>query len=79
MFEKCNKYARYGDWGNVANDNRQGWSGFFLNMKGIYLKIADNEVIDAFEEDPRVAAMPVFPVKGSAALLDGYVVIKLAE
>ena len=79
VFEKCNSYARYGDWGNVANDNRQGWFGFFLHMKGIYLKIADNEVIDAFEEDPRVAAMPVFPVKGSAALLDDYVVIKLAE
>ncbi|MBO5551241.1 MAG: glucosyltransferase domain-containing protein [Lachnospiraceae bacterium] len=79
VFEKCNSYARYGDWGNVPNDNRQGWSGFFLHMKGIHLKIADNEVIDAFDEDPRVEAMPVFPVKGSVAPLDGYVVIKLAE
>ena len=79
VFEKCNMYARYGDWGIVANDNRQGWSGFFLHMKGISLKIADNEIIEAFEEDPRVAAMPVFPVKGSVALLDQNVVIKLAE
>lgn len=79
VFEKCNSYARYGDWGIVANDNRQGWSGFFLHMKGINLHIANNEIIDAFDDDPRVAAMPVFPVKGSVALLDDYVVIKLAE
>ena len=79
VFEKCNNYARYGDWGNVASDNRQGWSGFMLHMKGIYLKMADNDVIDALDKDPRVEAMPVFPVSGSIAPIDGYVVIKLAE
>ncbi len=79
VFEKSNFYAKYGDWGHVASDNRQGWTGFFLHMKGIYLKIADNEVIDAMNEDPRVEAMPVFPQKGSIQQMDNLVVIKISE
>lgn len=79
VYEKSNFYAKYGDWGHVASDNRQGWTGFFLHMKGIYLKIVDNEVIDAMNDDPRVEAMPVFPAKGSIQELDNMVVIKISE
>ena len=78
-FEKCNKYARYGDWGHVSNDNRLGWQGFFMNVMGVNLQIASNEEIDAFHHDERVEAMPVFPLKGSVALIDERVIIKLAE
>ena len=79
VFEKCNNYARYGDWGNVSNDNRQGWQGFMMNVMGINMGIADSDVIDEMTENPAVLAMPVFPAKGSVAVVGDNVVIKLSE
>ncbi len=79
VFEKCNNYARYGDWGNVSNDNRQGWQGFMMNVMGINMGIADSDVIDEMTEDPVVLTMPVFPAKGSVAAVGDNIVIKLSE
>lgn len=79
VFSKCNDYARYGEWAGVSNDNRLGWQGFMMNVLGINMGIASNEIIDAMDDDPRVKAMPVFPLKGSVASFDECVVIKLAE
>lgn len=79
VFNRCNDYARYGEWAGVSNDNRLGWQGFMMNVLGINMGIASNEIIDAMDEDPRVKAMPVFPLKGSVASFDECVVIKLAE
>lgn len=79
VFAKCNNYARYGDWGNVANDNRQGWQGFMMNVMGINMGIADSDIIEEMTEDPAVKAMPVFPAKGSVAAVGDNIVIKLSE
>ena len=79
VFTRCNDYARYGEWAGVSNDNRLGWQGFMMNVLGINMGIASNEIIDAMDDDPRVKAMPIFPLKGSVASFDECVVIKLAE
>jgi hypothetical protein len=79
VFTKCNDYARYGEWAGVSNDNRLGWQGFMMNVLGINMGIASNEIIEQMEEDPAVKAMPVFPAKGSVAPFEECVVIKLAE
>lgn len=79
IFEECNNYARYGDWGHVPSDNSKGWQGFFTHVKGINLKIAYDSDIEEIEDDPAIAAMPVFPAKGSIALMHDMVVIRLVE
>jgi hypothetical protein len=79
IFEECNDYARYGDWGHVPSDNSKGWQGFFTHVKGINLKVAYDSDIEMIKDDPAITAMPVFPAKSSIALMNDMVVIKLAE
>lgn len=79
IFEECNNYARYGDWGHVESDNSKGWQGFFTHVMGINLKIASDSDIEMIKEEPAVASMPVFPAKGSIEVINDIVVIKLAE
>lgn len=79
IFEECNNYARYGDWGHVPSDNSKGWQGFFTHVKGINLKIAYDSDIEEIKDDPAIAAMPVFPVKGSIAQMHDMVIIRIGE
>ena len=48
-------------------------------MKGINLKIAYDSDIEEIKDDPAIAAMPVFPAKGSIALMHDMVVIRVGE
>lgn len=52
---------------------------FMLYYLGYLHYAAPAEVKAALSADPRVAAMPVYPLPGSVGILDGVVVVKLSQ
>ncbi len=79
VFARANRIAAVGTW--TADDLKwatQSWQGFWEHEMGNRLQVAGTEALDAALSNEYVKNMPVFPEKGSCALVDGVVVVKLA-
>ena len=79
IFDRANRNAAVGTW--TPDDLRwvtQSWQGFWEHEMGIRLQVAGDEALDMALENEYVRNMPVFPEKGSCALINDVVVVKLA-
>ncbi|MBO6146828.1 MAG: glucosyltransferase domain-containing protein [Lachnospiraceae bacterium] len=79
IFNRANRNAAVGTW--TPDDLRwvtQSWQGFWEHEMGNRLQVAGDEALNTALEDEYVRNMPVFPEKGSCALVNDVVVVKLA-
>ncbi len=80
VYEKANSYATIGTWD--ADDTRfviQSWQGLWTHEMGVNLRVADDEKLVEALEDENVRNMPVFPERGSCAMINDVVVVKVSD
>ncbi len=68
----------YTGYRNAVIDNER-LKVLLRNWVGISFPYADAAAVSQLSANPEVAAMPVYPVRGSIALIDGVLVVKLSE
>ena len=79
VIARANRNAAMGTWN--ADDEKwatQSWQSFWEHQMGIALRVAGEDALNAALSDPYVQSMPVFPERGSCALVNDVVVVKLA-
>ncbi len=79
ILARANRNAAMGTW-NVDDEKwaTQSWQSFWEHQMGIKLQVAGEDALESALSDPYVQSMPVFPERGSCALVNDVVVVKLA-
>ncbi len=79
IFNRANRNAAVGTW--TPDDLRwvtQSWQGFWEHEMGIRLQVAGDDALNMALKDEYVRNMPVFPERGSCAMVNDVVVVRLA-
>lgn len=76
----ANEYARFGGWWSTeAENHKRSWQGVLSEYCGIRLNLCSGQQYQVLIQNKDVANMPVFPLEGSIAEIDGVIVIKVSD
>ena len=80
LTERTNSYAHIGGWTSENfGTSSESWRGLLNNDMGLNIYVAEEDKYETAWDNPVVKGMPVFPEKGSCALVGDVVVVKIAS
>ena len=78
-FGIANEYAQFGKWSTDPRNNRATWYGITTKLCGTFINLCSDDIYAELIDSDRVAGMPVYPEKGSIAVIDGIMVVKVSD